>query len=87
MRVLLIGAQEGLILTITSQDYIVHWPGSIPKDDSSRLVGTTVVLPYQGDSICDAEAFTDVLNSSKNIETSVHNEAVHTQKVFMIRHP
>jgi hypothetical protein len=55
----LTGAQEGLILTITSQDYIVHWPGSIPKDDSTRLVGTTMVLPYQeGDSICDAEAFT-----------------------------
>jgi hypothetical protein len=48
----------------------------------------TVVLPYQeGDSICDAEAFTKVLNSSKNIETSVNNEAVHAQEVFMIHHP
>jgi hypothetical protein len=48
----------------------------------------TVVLPYQeGDSICDAEAFTEVLNSSKNIETSVNNEAVHAQEVFMIHHP
>jgi hypothetical protein len=50
----LIGAQEGLILTITSKDYIVHWLGSIPEDDSTRLVGSMVFLPYQeGDSICD----------------------------------
>jgi hypothetical protein len=47
-----------------------------------------LVLPYQeGDSIYDVEAFTEVLNSSKNIETSVNNEAVHAQEVFMIRHP
>ena len=47
LRMPLKGAQEGLVLTITSQDYIVHWPGSIPEDDSIRLVGTTTVLPYQ----------------------------------------
>jgi hypothetical protein len=48
----------------------------------------TVVLPYQeGDSICDAEAFTKVLNSSENIETSINNEAVHAREVFMIRRP
>jgi hypothetical protein len=46
----------------------------------------TLVLPYQeGDSIC--EAFTEVLNISKNIETSVNNEAVHAQEVFMICRP
>jgi hypothetical protein len=76
----LIGAQEGLILTIISQDYIAHWPSSIPKDDSTRIVGMIVVLSYQeGDSIYDAEAFTKVLNSSENIEISVNNEAVHAQ--------
>jgi hypothetical protein len=58
-RVPLTGAQEGLVLTITSQDYIVHWSGSIPKDNSTRLVSTTTVLPYQeGDSIYVAEAST-----------------------------
>jgi hypothetical protein len=47
-----------------------------------------VVLPYhEGDSICDAEAFTEVLNSFKNIETSVNNEVVHAREVFMIRRP
>jgi hypothetical protein len=45
-RLLLTGAQEGLVLTIMSQDYIVHWPGSIPEDDSTQLVGMTMVLPY-----------------------------------------
>jgi hypothetical protein len=80
-------AQEDLILTITSQDYILHWSGSIPKDDNTSLVGMTLVLPYQGDSICDAEAFTEVLNSSENIETSINNEAVHAREVFMIRRP
>jgi hypothetical protein len=84
----LIGTQESLILTITSQDYIVHWLSSIPEDDSTRLVGTTIVLSYQkGDSICDAKAFTEVLNSSENIETSAKSEAVHTREVFMIRRP
>jgi hypothetical protein len=47
-----------------------------------------VFLPYQeGDSICDVEAFIEVLNNSKNIETSVNNEAVHAREVFMIRRP
>ena len=32
LRMPLKGAQEGLILTITSQDYIVHWPVSVPED-------------------------------------------------------
>ena len=42
------GAQEGLVLTITSQDCIVHWPGSVPEDSSTRLddTTTTAILPY-----------------------------------------
>ena len=61
-------AQEGLVLTITSQDCIVHWPGSIPEDSSTQLVGTTTttILPYQeGDSICDLEASTKVISNSR----------------------
>jgi hypothetical protein len=87
-RVPLIGAQEDLILTITSQDYIVHWPGSIPKDDNTRLVDTLVVLPYrEEDSICNVEDFTKVLKSFEIIETSMNNEAVHAREVFRICHP
>ena len=48
LRMPLKGAQEGLVLTITSQDYIVHWPGTVPKDDGTQLVDntTTATLPY-----------------------------------------
>ena len=47
-RMPLKGAQEGLVLTITSQDCIIHWPGSVPEDSGTRLVGTTTttILPY-----------------------------------------
>ena len=78
LRMPLRGAQEGLVLTITSQDYIVHGPGSIPEDDSTRLVGTTMALPYQeGDSICDLEASTKVIINSDSVETNANNRTVH----------
>ena len=35
LRMPLEGAQEGLILTITSQDCIIHWPGSVPDDSGT----------------------------------------------------
>jgi hypothetical protein len=55
-RIPLIGAQEGLVLTVTSQDYIIHWLGSISEDGNTELVDATMVLPYQeGDSIRDAK--------------------------------
>ena len=79
LRMPLKGAQEGLVLTITSQDYIVHWPGSVPEDSGTRLVGTTTttILPYQGDSICDLEASTKVINYSDGVETDADSEAIH----------
>jgi hypothetical protein len=62
-RIPLTGAQEGLVLTVTSQDYTIQWLGSISEDGNSRLVDTTIVLPFQeGDSICDAEVSTEILN-------------------------
>jgi hypothetical protein len=45
-RIPLAGAQEGLVLTITSQDYIAHWPGSISEDGNIGLVDAMIVLPY-----------------------------------------
>ena len=74
------GAQEGLVLTITSQDCIVHWPGSVPEDSATRLVGTTTttILPYQeGDSICDLEASTKVINYSDSVETDADSRTIH----------
>ena len=67
----LTGAQEGLMLTITLQDCIIHWPGSIPEGSETQLVGTTTtaILPYQeGDSICDIEAPTKVISNSDSIK-------------------
>jgi hypothetical protein len=45
-RILLEGAQEGMIMTITPQDCVVHWPGSFTS--SKAQTGTHVEeLPYQ----------------------------------------
>jgi len=80
IRMPLKGAQEGLVLTITSQDCIVHWPGSVPEDSGTRLVGTTTtaILPYQeGDLICGLEASTKVINNSDSVETDADNRTIH----------
>ena len=90
LRMPLKEAQKGLVLTITSQDYIVHWPGSVPEDSSTRLVDTmtTAILPYQeGDSICDLEASTKVINNSDSVETDDDSGAIHAREVFMVRCP
>ena len=78
------------MLTITSQDCIIHWPGSIPKDSGTQLVGTTTtaILPYQeGDSICDIEASTEVISSSDSMKTNTNNRTAHAQEVLMVRRP
>ena len=90
LRMPLKGAQQGLVLTITSQDCIIHWPGSIPEDSSTRLVSTTTtaILPYQeGDSICDLEASTKVISNSDSVETNTNNRIVHAWEVLMVCHP
>jgi hypothetical protein len=74
------------VLIVTSQYYIVHWPGSISKDGNTGLVDATIVLPYQErDSIRDAEASTEILNNSDSTETGMNDGAIRTRKVFMVR--
>ena len=89
LRMPLKGAQEGLVLTITSQDYIIHWPGSVPEDCGTQLVDKmTTTLPYQeGDSIYDLEAATKVINNSDSTETNTDDRTTHAREVLMIRHP
>ena len=90
LRMSLKGAQKGLVLTITSQDCIVYWPGSVPEDSGTRLVGTTTttILPYQeGDLICDLEASTKVINNFDSVETDADNRTIHTREVFMVCRP
>ena len=74
------GAQEGLVLSITSQDCIVHWTGSVLEDSGTRLVSTTTtaILPYQeGDSICDLEASTEIINDYDSMENNANDRAIH----------
>ena len=83
-------AQEGLVLTIASQDCIVHWPGSVPEGSGTQLVGTmtTTILPYQeGDSIYDFETSTEVINSSASMEINDDDRTTHAREVLMIRRP
>jgi len=81
-RLRLTGAQEGLILTMTSQDCLVHWPGPIPKSSNARLVDETAVLPYQkGSMLYDTDASTEDINNSCKADI----EAVHAREVFMVR--
>jgi hypothetical protein len=69
-RVPLTGAQEGLVLTITPQDYIVHWSALNSENNDTLPIGTTIVLPYQeGNTICDTEASTKILSNSDNAFT------------------
>jgi hypothetical protein len=66
-RLLLSGAQEGLIMTITPKDCFIHWPSTFTQNSNTRLVDETITLPYQeGNVFCDTDARTEVIsNSSK----------------------
>jgi hypothetical protein len=84
-RIPLTGAQKGLVLTVTSQYYIVHWPGFISEDGNTGLVDATIVLPYQeGDSIRDAEVSTEILNNSDSTKAGMNDGAIRTREVFMV---
>jgi hypothetical protein len=77
-------AQEGLILTMTSQDYLVYWPGSISRSNNARLVNETVVLPYQeGSTLYDTDTSTEIISNSNG--TIIDTEETHAREVFMIR--
>jgi hypothetical protein len=63
----LTGAQEGLVLTITPQDYLVHWPVSVSESGDIRLVDEAAILPYQeGSTLYD----TDPISNSDNTCTA-----------------
>jgi hypothetical protein len=85
-RVPLIGAQEGLILTITPHDCLVHWPGSVFGDGNIRLVDEGKTLPYQeGSTLYDTNTSTDIISNSNGIV--IDAEVMHAREVFMIRRP
>jgi hypothetical protein len=66
-RLLLSGSQEGLIMTITFEVCLIHWPSTFTQGGNTRLVDEAITLPYQeGNAFCDINALTEVIsNSSK----------------------
>jgi hypothetical protein len=82
----LTGAQEGLVLTVTPQDCLVHWPGSVSGSGDVWLVDEATILPFQeGSTLYDIDVSTEIINNSNDGVTNV--EAMHDREVFMIRWP
>jgi hypothetical protein len=76
----LTGAQEGLMLTVTPEECLVHWPGIYPLNNNVQLVEEAITLPYQkGSTLRDANTLTKVLSSKASL--------VPDREVFMIRRP
>jgi hypothetical protein len=52
---------------MTSQDFLIHWPGPISRSSNASLVDEIAVLPYQkGSTLYDTDAsIEDINNSSK----------------------
>jgi hypothetical protein len=81
-RLRLTKAQEGLILTVTSKNCLVHWPGTFSQNSNTRLVEEVITLPYQeGSALHDANAPTKVISNYSRAGL------VPDQEVFMIRRP
>lgn len=59
-RLQLKGKQEGLVLTITPSDCIVHWPGSVIVEGSTQLLETTTLPFQQGAPLCEQDDTTEI---------------------------
>jgi hypothetical protein len=90
----LMGAQTGLVLSITSEDGIVHWPGArldISSADSSRLVSMVELLPFQDGSTLPTDSddhdSIEILGIATTIELGMHLTTRHSREVFMAGQP
>jgi hypothetical protein len=90
----LTGAQMGLVLYITPEGGIVHWPGAWPNTSSiepSRLVAMVELLPYQDGRTLPADGndhgSTEILDSTTTIESGTHWATRHSREVFMTTQP
>jgi hypothetical protein len=78
-RLLLLGAQEGLVMTITPKDCLIHWMSTFSQGGNTRLVDEAIILPYQeGNVFCDTDALTEVISNSSKAGM------VQAQEVLMI---
>jgi hypothetical protein len=89
----LMGAQKGLVLSITPEGAIVHWPGAwlgTSSLDPSHLVDMVELLPYQDGSTVptdDGHGSTEILDSTMTAESRTHSAPRHSREVFMADHP
>jgi hypothetical protein len=90
----LMGAQKGLVLSITPEGGIIHWPSAQPdtsSTDPSRLVGMIELLPYQDDRTLPADnndhGSTKILDSATTAESGAHSATRHSREVFMAEQP
>jgi hypothetical protein len=75
----LMGAQMGLVLYITPEGGIIHWPGARPDTSSiepSHLVAMVELLPYQDGRTLPADdndhGSTEILDSTTTAESRTH---------------
>jgi hypothetical protein len=53
------------MLTVTSQDCLVHWSGTFFQSSNTQLVDEAIALPYQeGSMFCDIDTLTKVISNS-----------------------
>jgi hypothetical protein len=87
------GLQKGLVLSITLEGGIVHWPGARPStspSDPSCLVGMVELLPYQDSSTLladDDHGFTEILDSAMTTKSETHSAPRHSREIFMAGYP
>ena len=90
----LTGAQRLLVLSITPEEGIVHWPGARPDTsltDPSRLVGMVELLPYQDGRTLPTDnndrGSIEILDIVMTVESRTHSATRHSKEVFMPGQP
>ena len=83
-----------MVLSITPEGGIVHWPGAQPDTssiDPSHLVGMVELLPYQDGRTLPTDnndhGSTEILDSTMTTESRTHSATRHFKEVFMAGQP
>ncbi|HET8670085.1 MAG TPA: hypothetical protein VFM05_05495, partial [Candidatus Saccharimonadales bacterium] len=84
----LVGAQQGLVLSLTRQGYAVHWPGAKPGEmisDTMRIIGMVEILPFQEGGIICEDASTEIIESVSSAESTTSRVSPISREVLMVR--
>jgi hypothetical protein len=58
-------------MTMTPQDCLIHWPGSVSGNGDIRLVDEAMILPYQnGSTLYDTDTSTEIISNSNGAITN-----------------